>query len=94
LGYGGLDLRGNSSWHLVHWARDYFGWNWLDHFGQTKWGKQTAFVSEPYTIDRAMIDNIDDFCRLADVEWRLLADSWHFPGRTVRIVIFQKGPGE
>lgn len=60
----------------------------LDHHGRTNWHGNDAFVTEPYD-DRSELAAV--FAeRLGDgVEWRLDANSWHFPGRTFRIVFWE-----
>ncbi|MGO9110466.1 MAG: hypothetical protein ACLP9L_14680 [Thermoguttaceae bacterium] len=87
---GDVHCSSNAGWALVNWARDFFHWRWIDHFGCTEWRGGMAFVSEPYGLTRDDVDAIDDFAQRIDCAWDLHANSWHYPSRTLRILIYEK----
>jgi hypothetical protein len=72
-------------------------WNWLDHFGSTKYRSlrdevrnlrpTEAFVSEPYGFSAIDLHQIRDLCKQAKVEYHLSPNSWHAPGSTLRVLI-------
>jgi hypothetical protein len=69
---------------------------WIDHYGaayDTEYGSldgQLCFISEPYGLCTECYQNIDKFCMDLGLKWFASANSWHNPGRTFRIVIYQE----
>ena len=66
--------------------------HWLDHWGTLKPGcccsDAAAFVSEPYGLTDKDAKEVTRFCEaLGGLSWHVEADSWWYPGSTVRIVI-------
>jgi len=83
-------------WHL---ARDFSGdryrrteVEWLDHTGSATWGKGRAWVSEPYphAITAESMRQIQLVADLTNLHSGISANSWHYPGHTVRIVFWEK----
>ena len=68
---------------------------WLDHTGSTTWGKARAWVSEPYphAITAESMRQIKLVADLANLHSGVSANSWHYPGHTVRIVFWEKDNG-
>jgi hypothetical protein len=69
---------------------------WMDHFGTTTLAEGTehafqAFVTEPYACYPEMLQAAARFAELLRLSWEVRANSWHYPGRTIRIVF---GPRE
>src|SRR5262245_34339497 len=66
------------------------GGTWLDHYGSTTHSDgTTAFVSEPYDLTASDFKAINRLCGTIGARWGLSANSWHFPGKTLRITIRQ-----
>ena len=65
------------------------GASWTDRIGKFKWDGIEFLVSEPYAerIDRRMLSELEDFAQAVGTSYFFSANSEHFPGRTVRIVI-------
>ena len=65
---------------------------WLDHTGSATWGKARAWVSEPYphAITAESMRQIQLVADLANLYSGVSANSWHYPGHTVRIVFWEK----
>jgi len=64
---------------------------WLDHWGSTTMFGDPIFVAEPY-LNEDDLPNIAAFADRLDIAWSLSPNSWHFPGRTTRILFYPKGP--
>jgi hypothetical protein len=69
---------------------------WLDHWGSTvpqgEYGStinKLCFVSEPYDFSSSCATEVDQFCQRLGIEWYLFANSWHYPGRTLRITMYE-----
>ena len=62
---------------------------WLDHWGVTTMSSVQYFVSEPYEYG-FHLRAIQQFVDMLTLEYRVLANSWHFPGRTIRILFRPK----
>lgn len=63
---------------------------WLDHFGTVdhpRLGK--VFVSEPYGLTDDGALSLAAYCKVLGLEWYVDANSWWYPGHTVRIVIYE-----
>ena len=63
--------------------------SWIDHFGSTLWRDQTAFVSEPYHLTLKDLQSVAALAIAIGCDYETDANSFHNPGRTFRIVIFQ-----
>ena len=63
----------------------------LDHWGSVRVDDVTYFVTEPYGIGRKGFDAIDDLANENGWTWLYDVNSYHFPGRTLRIV-FSENP--
>ena len=70
---------------------------WLDHWGTCDIGpfacchKGLNFVSEPYGFGTEQAQALDRFCKaLGGLDWHVSANTWWFPGNTVRITIHEK----
>jgi len=68
---------------------------WFDHAGSTTWGKGRAWVSEPYphAVTAENLRQIEIIADLAKLHCGVVANSWHYPGHTVRIVFWEKDDG-
>ena len=62
---------------------------WLDHYGTIADGEDSVFVSEPYHLEPEDLQHLHQFCEKLGVKYRLDPNSWHYPGRTFRIVIYE-----
>ena len=69
--------------------------SWLDHTGSATWGKGRAWVSEPYphAITAESMRQIQLVADFANLYTGVSANSWHYPGHTVRIVFWEKDDG-
>ena len=85
--------RGTSWWEVADALRNRFKVTWLDHWGQCSWGNGMAFCSEPYSIGVEGLQSVQDLATAIGCEWSLSANSFHYPGWTIRIVFFQKSEG-
>lgn len=71
------------------------GDSWLDHWGSTKivrrsgqqLSEETYFVSEPYGLSPQGVRALAELERVTGIRWSVEANSWWYPGRTLRIVI-------
>lgn len=64
---------------------------WLDHYGTTTWRDfKDVFVSEPYSVDGKTLSQIEQFAERLGLECQVDANSWHFPGWTIRILLWPK----
>jgi hypothetical protein len=61
--------------------------SWLDHWGATEWRDQTAFVSEPYHLTLEDMQSIAELTKAIGCTYEIDANSFHYPGRTFRILI-------
>jgi hypothetical protein len=59
----------------------------LDHFGSWKAGKREGFCGEPYQLNAREIAAWEAFAELAGLECYVSADSWWYPGWTLRISV-------
>jgi hypothetical protein len=61
---------------------------WLDHWGTTgTWGRE-IFVSEPYGLTDDAVQELLEFCRALKLDFDVDACSFHFPTRTLRILMW------
>jgi hypothetical protein len=65
------------------------GSSWKDHAGKFTWDGIEFLVSEPYAdrIDLRMLTELERFTEALGTSYFFSANSEHFPGRTVRMVI-------
>ncbi len=63
---------------------------WLDHWGTSRIGSRSVFVSEPYDFDLDDAKEVDVFCKTLGLGWYLSSNSWWYPGRTIRIVFYEE----
>lgn len=85
--------------HLVDWLQKEFPrcGHWIDHWGTITrdygehGGKRQLFVSEPYDFCHEDFDAALNFARACDLRVWVEANSWWYPGWTVRIVFAPKG---
>lgn len=95
-GFGCADCR-TSGEDVLHYAidcvrrRNYFS-SWLDHWGSTAYQSRPNFVSEPYNITEDNVKEIAEIARKSGCKWFLTANSWWFPGATIRIAFYQENP--
>jgi hypothetical protein len=63
--------------------------DWWDHFGSIRVGGHMLFVSEPYAaaINSELIKSLEEFVALVGGVHTFSANSGHFPGETIRIVV-------
>jgi hypothetical protein len=59
---------------------------WLDHWGSTKVNGEEAFVSEPYDIGSEALLECEEIAKRLGLVFYIDANSWHYPGRTLRLV--------
>lgn len=86
-----------SGWHVIHHAVEQVvdgrSRHWLDHFGSTTIGDRRAFAIEPYNLTRPCLA---DVFRLGDelgLDVEIDANSWWYPGRTIRVLFFEPTEG-
>jgi hypothetical protein len=73
---------------LYHAANSLTHTSWLDHWGSTRYRRLQAFTSEPYNLDENDIKAIAEIARRCDCHWFLDANSWWYPGSTIRVVLY------
>ena len=61
--------------------------SWLDHWGSTTHRGRKAFVTEPYA-DRSHIEAALRFADLLGLQVEFAANSWWYPGSTLRIAFY------
>ena len=88
-----------TGWDVLHRAvRIHFGDNahWLDHFGSTKYAGSVAFASEPYemAVTPDAVARLDAFTEKLGIKWHLSANSFWYPGWTIRILLYEPGETE
>jgi hypothetical protein len=81
----GCRYRDTSSWGVKE--QVFGGACWLDHWGTSTINDRLCFVSEPYNVSMADQIRIDEIAKRIGCRWYLSANSWWFPGWTIRIVI-------
>ena len=64
--------------------------SWLDNFGSTEWGGQTAFVSEPSHLTLEELQSVAALTQTIGCAYAISANSFHYPGMNFRILIFQR----
>ncbi len=73
-------------WHPLHGHY----WRWLDHWGSTNSYGVPAFVSEPYFLKPQDLADIVDMCQRTGLDYEITGNSWHRPGDTLQVLIFEK----
>lgn len=63
---------------------------WAEHYGTTQYNGNTYFVCEPYDLSHNEMEAVETFASKYGLLWRLDANSWHYPGYTIRIVFWHK----
>lgn len=70
------------------------GWGthgWLDHWGTTETClHDELFVCEPYELGADALQSVAKFAELLGINYEVHANSWHFPGKTIRILFWYK----
>jgi hypothetical protein len=68
------------------------GFTWLDHFGESIAGgsERRIFVSEPYSLNARQLAEIDSLAKAIDCRYEISANSWWYPGRTLRVEFHEK----
>ena len=68
---------------------------WIDHWGAGRDDRYNntgiCFISEPYGIGTDDLRLLDSLCDSMDISYYISANSYHFPGKTIRIVICEEG---
>lgn len=69
------------------------GQDWSDHSGVLKWNGHELLVCEPYAekVSAAMLSALEQFTEMTGTTYVMSANSEHYPGRTIRIVIGSAG---
>jgi len=62
---------------------------WLDHWGTAVYGEDEMLVSEPYGLTGYGVACLREFCTRFGLEFRIDAESRHYPGKTLRIIVSQ-----
>jgi len=64
----------------------------IDHWGISAGDHHTdpedCFVSEPYGILLGELKAVEKFCKKHNLTWYVSSNSWHYPGKTIRLVIY------
>jgi hypothetical protein len=70
---------------------------WLDHYGVSLGGPWACchkagecFVSEPYGFSFRAAQICEAVANALDLQWHVSSNTWHFPGRTVRITFHER----
>jgi hypothetical protein len=74
-------------------AVDCLGRKWADHWGHfTDDDGTEVLVSEPYAdkVTQKALAQLEHFCEVLDLEYVLEASSQHYPGQTLRILVWPK----
>ena len=79
----GLKERAKYSYRLDHWGISE---------GRYHCCPNNCFVSEPYGFCSYAAQIIEALCNALDLEHHVDANSWHYPGHTVRIILHPKSP--
>lgn len=67
--------------------------SWVDHagIGRGEFACCAAigacYISEPYEFGKEDAEDINAFCDRHGLDWHVSANSWHYPGHTIRIII-------
>jgi hypothetical protein len=85
---------GTNGFAVLMGARANDHWHWFDHYGRTEWHGHECFVSEPYDIGATDVQQISELAAVLDCEWHISSNSWHFPGSTLRVLLYPKAAKE
>lgn len=91
IGCGG---GGTSGYAVLAHAERLMGWRWLDHWGASTYRGQPCFVSEPYHVSADDMAAVAELCRRCNLDSHLSANSWWYPGETIRIAIYEPAAGQ
>lgn len=64
--------------------------DWLDHYGTAVWVGKEFLISEPYGMNREMIDQLLHFCDALNLVFKIQASGHHCPTKTMRILVWPK----
>lgn len=87
---------GYPSWMKRDWMKEveFSRSDWVDHIGRAKPSEfacchdhKEVFISETYNFGFDDAYEVERFCQKHNLVWHVSANSWHFPGRTIRIII-------
>jgi hypothetical protein len=91
------DVEGtDSDWHgdgeaaIMVFQEQFDSHGWRDHDGWIEQWGQTILVSEPYLVEANALVRLLDFVNKCNLEMKIFGVSNHFPGRTLRIMIWPK----
>ena len=73
-------------WHAI--SKTARHGRWVDHFGSSELYGRPAFVSEPYDFSAGTAQDVSAFCDPMGLRWVVCSNSYWFPGRTIRIAIY------
>lgn len=65
---------------------------WLDHWGSSTpsgWNGLECFVAEPYGLCDTDFVSIGRFAELVGAAYCVDPNSWHYPGKTIRVLFYQ-----
>ena len=63
----------------------------MDHWGTTTDAKgRPVFVTEPYGLTATGLETIQALASACKCEWRVEANSYWYPGHTVRVVLYEE----
>lgn len=63
---------------------------WGDHMGMITYEGQDYLVAEPYDLSMGDVEQLQKFCSQHGLRYVITATSWHFPTRTLRIVLWPR----
>lgn len=82
-----------NGWHAMQHALNHLGGDWADHCGRIVQDDGTQLlISEPYQLLSDGHEQLEALCWTLGLTYRVDAQSWWFPGRTLRIVIQEANP--
>ncbi len=67
---------------------------WIDHWGSCDHRGKTAFVTEPYSLAPADLQQIDAIAKRCGIAWHITSNSWWFPGSTIRVLLYESEAGK
>lgn len=66
------------------------GSGWFDHAGELHLlGLGRVLISEPYHLSEDSRSQLERFCSVLGLQYRIEERSWWFPNYTIRIVIWK-----
>jgi hypothetical protein len=78
-----------NDWCALNWAAQCLGSSWLDHFGKAvdSLGIE-VLASEPYFVGQRNTTELERFCEVLGLQYRLLPDGTWPHGRCYRIEVY------